>query len=593
MYQDFFGFREPPFRITPDPRVLYRNRCYDEAIAALAYGIDQRKGFMSLVGEVGTGKTTLLRHVLESVSPNVRTVLLLYPTISFEEILEQILLELGVPLGATGKGAMLQRLHEYLLEHTQGGGNVALLFDEAQALDTRTLEELRLISNFETGTEKIVQLVLAGQPELEEKLRQPEHRQLRQRIALHVRLRPLNAEEVADYVRVRLEHVDAPDLNVFTPEAVARIAELTAGIPRLVNVLCDACCTTAFALGRRHIDRAIVDETWVDYAGLAPETAAPTASPEPFLPPPPPLADSPAEAAVASTRTAAPPAPAAAPPTPPPPPVEPPIVQAWHTPDDRSAAGDEDVGGGDRSTDDGDVTDDEIADDDQSEERSPVMVAFVVGVVLAVIAALVVVRLVRRVQPEPDLVMAPTTTLAVAGAPNATAAMAAPTPPAPEPDQLSDTPATPAIVSDAPPTPPRPAGPPAAPGDTAPTAVDALDLVDDFRRAYEQRNVERLGTFFAPDARKGDLAGRQAIIADYQRFFTNARDLLYSQPTAAVEPHGDHVIVRAPFQITYKDASNRAIEVRGTAAWTIARRDGSTLIRSLDFELSPVAAADR
>jgi len=123
MYQDFFGFREPPFRITPDPRVLYRNRCYDEAIAALAYGIDQRKGFMSLVGEVGTGKTTLLRHVLESVSPNVRTVLLLYPTISFEEILEQILLELGVPLGATSKGAMLQRLHEYLLEHTQGGGS--------------------------------------------------------------------------------------------------------------------------------------------------------------------------------------------------------------------------------------------------------------------------------------------------------------------------------------------------------------------------------------------------------------------------------------------------------------------------------------
>jgi len=579
MYQDFFGFREPPFRITPDPRVLYRNRCYDEAIAALAYGIDQRKGFMSLVGEVGTGKTTLLRHVLESVSPNVRTVLLLYPTISFEEILEQILLELGVPLGATSKGAMLQRLHEYLLEHTQGGGNVALLFDEAQALDTRTLEELRLISNFETGTEKIVQLVLAGQPELEEKLRQPEHRQLRQRIALHVRLRPLNAEEVADYVRVRLEYVDAPDLNVFTPEAVARIADLTAGIPRLVNVLCDACCTTAFALERRRIDRAIVDETWVDYAGLAPETAAPTAVPEPFLPPPPPLAEPPAEA---------PPA-AAVPPSPPPPPVGPPIVQAWHTPDDAPAvadeyAGEDDAGHGENASDD-----DAPADDERREERSRMMMASALGVVLAVIAALVVVRLVRRVQPEPNLAMTPNTTIAVAAAPNAVAV----TPPPTAPSPASDTPPTPAVVSDAPPTPPLPSGPAAAPGDTAPTAVAALDLVDDFRRAYEQRNVERLGTFFAADARKGDLAGRPAIIADYQRFFTNARDLLYSQPTAAVEPHGDHVIVRAPFQITYKDASNRAIEVRGTATWTVVRRDGGTMIRSLDFELSPVAAAER
>jgi hypothetical protein len=179
----------------------------------------------------------------------------------------------------------------------------------------------------------------------------------------------------------------------------------------------------------------------------------------------------------------------------------------------------------------------------------------------------------------------------------ATATAAPPTTPPPLPPRPStdapETPPAPAVVSDAPPTPPRPTGPAAAPGDTAPTAVDALDLVDDFRRAYEQRNVERLGAFFAPDARKGDLAGRAAIVADYQRFFTNARDLLYSQPSAAVEPHGDHAIVRAPFQITYKDAANRAIEVRGTAAWTVVHRDGATLIRSLDFELTPVAAAER
>jgi hypothetical protein len=155
-------------------------------------------------------------------------------------------------------------------------------------------------------------------------------------------------------------------------------------------------------------------------------------------------------------------------------------------------------------------------------------------------------------------------------------------------------PGAPAAVTDAPATPPLPGG--AATrfvSGSAPSAVDALDTVDDFRRAYEQRNLERLGALFAADARKGDLAGRDAILADYQRFFANARDLLYSQPSAAVEQHGDHVIVRAPFEITYKDAENRPIEVRGTAAWTLVRLDGSTLIRSLDFEVSPVAAGAR
>jgi general secretion pathway protein A len=569
MYQEFFGFREPPFRITPDPRVLYRNRCYEEAIAALAYGIEHRKGFMSLVGEVGTGKTTLLRHVLETVAPNVRTVLLLYPTISFEEILEQVLVELGVPVGGSGKGVMLQRLHEFLNEHTLGGGNVALLFDEAQALDARTLEELRLISNFETGTEKIVQIVLAGQPELEEKLRRPEHRQLRQRIALHVRLRPLNAPEVADYVRVRLEHVDAPDLNLFEPAAMARIAELTAGIPRVVNVLCDACCTSAFALGRRRIDRAIVDETWADYAGLAPETTVETAAPEPFLPPPPPLVGG-ADARESPRRAPAPPTP---------PPFTAPSSPPPDLPEDEPSL------------------DDEYFDEGAAgaDERWPLVVAFAIGVVLA---GFVMIQLLRQNEDTSDFqaaiqppVAAAVPSTIVSSVPTTLPAVAAvpPAPPAPPP---AATPAAGAI-SDAPPTPAGPAASPAAPsatGAAAPSAVDALDLVDSFRRAYEQRNVDALGELFAADARKGTLAGRDAIVADYRRFFSGARDLLYSQPTAAVEPSGDHVVVRAPFEITYLDAANKEVHVRGTAAWTIVRADGGTVIRSLDFEMHPDGA---
>src|SRR5215813_11419199 len=191
MYEAYYGFRESPFRVTPDPRFLYRNPAIDEALAALSYGIEQRKGFLSLVGEVGTGKTTLLRHLLGALSASTQSVLLLYPTVQFDEMLVFILQELGIPTAGAGKLTMLQRLHEFLLEHTRSGGNAAILIDEAQDLDARTLEEFRLLSNLETGTEKILQIVLAGQPELERKLAQPELRQLRQRIALHVRLRVL------------------------------------------------------------------------------------------------------------------------------------------------------------------------------------------------------------------------------------------------------------------------------------------------------------------------------------------------------------------------------------------------------------------
>ncbi len=269
MYEAFYGLREQPFRVTPDPRFLYRNPAVDEAVAALTYGIEQRKGFLSLVGEVGTGKTTLLRHLLDSVPPTTQTVFILYPTVQFEEMLEHILHELGIPTDGAGKFVKLQRLHEFLIEHTRAGGNAAILIDEAQDLDARVLEELRLLSNLETGTEKILQILLAGQPELERKLAQPELRQLRQRIALHVRLRALTATEVAAYVASRLQRAGARDGALFAPDALTRVAEVSAGIPRVINVLCDAALVTGFAEGARQVSRAIVDATWADYAHLS------------------------------------------------------------------------------------------------------------------------------------------------------------------------------------------------------------------------------------------------------------------------------------------------------------------------------------
>src|SRR5215470_10182980 len=266
MYEQHFGFREPPFRITPDPRFLYRNPSVEEAAAALAYGIERRKGFCSLVGEAGTGKTTIMRHVLDTLSGNVRTVVLLHPTVEFDEILEYILTELGVPVEGGRKLVLLQRLHEFLVEHTRAGGNVALLIDEAQDLEPRVLEELRLLSNLETGTEKILQIVLAGQPELETKLADTSLRQLRQRIALHIRLRPLSADEVTAYIHKRLEFAGATDTGIFTPAATARVAAVSLGIPRVVNVLCDACLVTAYAMNARQITPEIVDEAWIDYS---------------------------------------------------------------------------------------------------------------------------------------------------------------------------------------------------------------------------------------------------------------------------------------------------------------------------------------
>src|SRR5581483_7563601 len=276
MYERHFGLRELPFNVTPDPRFLYVNECYQEAIAALGYGIEARKGFVTLVGEAGTGKTTLLRRVLDGLDARVRSVLLLHPTVRFDEILEHVLQELGLPTAGGGKLVLLQRLGEYLVEHTRAGGNVALLIDEAQDLAPAVLEELRLLSNLETGREKILQIVLAGQPELDTVLADPALRQLRQRVTLRVRLRPLSAAEVAAYVHARLERAGAQEpARLFTPDALARVAEASGGIPRVVNVLCDASLMTAFAAGSATVTAAVVDEAWADFCG----TALPAPSP--------------------------------------------------------------------------------------------------------------------------------------------------------------------------------------------------------------------------------------------------------------------------------------------------------------------------
>ena len=254
MYRAFFGFREKPFNLTPDPKFLYLNASYREALAALRYGVVDRKGFVSLIGEAGTGKTTLLRRLLADLPRDTRSVLVINPAIGFEEMLRFILSDLGRPPapGAT-KLDMLEVLNAELLDTLARGGNVVVLIDEAQDLTIPVLEELRLLSNLETAKEKILQLVLAGQPEFDTLLARSEIRQLRQRISVSARLRPLARSEVKAYVGARIAAAGGDVRGLFTPGALFRLWWFSGGVPRLVNAACDNALVNAYAAGRRTI----------------------------------------------------------------------------------------------------------------------------------------------------------------------------------------------------------------------------------------------------------------------------------------------------------------------------------------------------
>ena len=204
MYNSYFGFRESPFSVTPDPRFFYTNPLYLEAFAALRYGIEAKKGFIVITGEVGTGKTTLLRRLLRNLADTVHSVFVFNSCLSFPELLQLTLQDLGLTSKDQSKVAMLLELNDYLIKQLNQGHTVTMLIDEAQNLSDEVLENLRLLSNLETDQEKLIQIVLVGQPELHAKLGQPHLRQLKQRIALQCRLNPLAHTEVGPYIYSRL-----------------------------------------------------------------------------------------------------------------------------------------------------------------------------------------------------------------------------------------------------------------------------------------------------------------------------------------------------------------------------------------------------
>jgi general secretion pathway protein A len=254
MYCNYFGFREKPFTITPNPQFIFLSKNHREAFAHLLYGIDNHAGFIELTGEVGTGKTTVLRTLLNQLDPDsYRTALIFNPSLSAIELLRNINHEFGIPPQDSNNSGLLDALNRFLLKENAEGRTVVLVIDEAQNLDPQVLEQVRLISNLETEKDKLIQIVLAGQPELREKLKKSELRQLSQRITVRYHLCPMDFSDTVEYVEHRVEVAAGQRLDIFTPGALRRIFRYSGGLPRLINVVCDRAFLVAYTKGNREI----------------------------------------------------------------------------------------------------------------------------------------------------------------------------------------------------------------------------------------------------------------------------------------------------------------------------------------------------
>lgn len=269
MYLEFYRLSKAPFQATPDPSFFYMSPAHREALAAIVYGIQQRKGFLAVVGEVGVGKTTVLRTYLSQAgSAKDKMIYLLNPNLSFPELLINILRELGVDPRGLSEAAMVEVLHERLVFEYRAGRNVVLLVDEAQNVPLKTLELLRMLSNLETTTDKLLQIVLVGQPELDELLRLRSLRQLNQRIAVKARIRTLTAKESADYVAHRLTQAGVRRGWIFTDEALQWIVRYGEGIPRRINMICDNALITGLGYQAVPVSGKIVREVLLDMEGV-------------------------------------------------------------------------------------------------------------------------------------------------------------------------------------------------------------------------------------------------------------------------------------------------------------------------------------
>jgi len=261
MYKSFYGLKESPFNVNPDPRFLYLTKEIEEALTGLMYGIQTRKGFITLTGEVGTGKTTLVNRLLDWLHHRAaRTAFLFNSRMNSNQLFDFILAEFDIPCDSKSKSQQLMKLNAWLLDRYRAGETVVLIIDEAQNLTHPVLEEIRLLTNLETSTEKLIQIVLSGQPELEEKLKLPQLRQLRQRIMLRCRTAPLSHEQTQQYINERLRIAGASGEPIFSAKAVETIHVYSLGIPRVINLLCEHSLVNAFVDQERPIGPKTIEE---------------------------------------------------------------------------------------------------------------------------------------------------------------------------------------------------------------------------------------------------------------------------------------------------------------------------------------------
>ncbi len=266
MYLNFYQFKKEPFQITPDPEFLFLSSSHKEAMAAIIYGIEGKKGFVAIVGGVGVGKTTILRSYLEKADrERLKIIYIFNANVSFASLLKTIYQDLGLVPRTDDIFLMVNQLHEALIEEYKKGYNVVLIVDEAQNMPMETLENLRMLSNLETATEKLVQIVLIGQPEFDDMLNRHELRQLRQRIAIKTMISPLTKEESARYIEHRLSKVMIKEDPVFTRGAMKEIVARSEGIPRVINILCDNALITGYGYQKKPVTAKIVREIAVDY----------------------------------------------------------------------------------------------------------------------------------------------------------------------------------------------------------------------------------------------------------------------------------------------------------------------------------------
>jgi general secretion pathway protein A len=273
MYLEFYGLKEMPFTLTPDPKFVFETESHLEAMAAIKYGVEHNKGLIVLTGEVGTGKTTTLRAAIQHFGAEVLPVYIFNPFLTASEFYQQMIGEIGLRLTrSVNKPELLSEMGRFLAARHSQGLRTVLIVDEAHGLPSTLLEEIRLLLNFETNNEKLLQVILSGQPELQELLNRPQLRQLKQRVSLRCSIKPLSLFEINKYIQFRLKQAGATNVSLFEHSAVGLIGHVSQGIPRVINNLCDNALLYAYASGAQVITRDTIEDV-VGSLDLAPPSS--------------------------------------------------------------------------------------------------------------------------------------------------------------------------------------------------------------------------------------------------------------------------------------------------------------------------------